>query len=77
MTFAPAPHLDGQSTVFGKVLNLNPQDEGGDVLTRLEKADVKVDKKGRVVQPLPGEEGEGNEELKVRTVTVHANPFAK
>lgn len=77
VTFASAPHLDGTSTVFGKVLNLSAQDEGGDVLTRLEEAKVRVDKKGRVVQPAPGEGGEGNEELKVRGVTVHANPFAK
>lgn len=76
VTFAPAPHLDGASTVFGKVLNLSAQDEGGDVLTKLEGADVKVDKKGRVVQPKAGEEG-GGEELRIVRVTLHANPFAK
>lgn len=78
VTFAAAPHLDGASTVFGKVLNLSPQDEGGDVLTKLEKASVKIDKKGRVVQPKEGEggEGSGNEELRIRSVTIHANPFA-
>lgn len=71
MTFAPAPHLDGASTVFGKVLNVNPQDLGGDVLTRLERAEVKVDKKGRVVQ------GGSGLELGIKSVTIHANPFAK
>ncbi|KAL3455447.1 cyclophilin-like domain-containing protein [Aspergillus heterothallicus] len=74
VTFAAAPHLDGTSTVFGKVLNLTAQDEGGDVLTKLEKANVKVDKKGRVIQPKEGEtEYEG---LKITKVTIHANPFA-
>ncbi|KAL1971345.1 hypothetical protein VTN77DRAFT_297 [Rasamsonia byssochlamydoides] len=78
ITFAPAPHLDGESTVFGKVLNLTPQDEGGDVLSKLEKAKAKVDKKGRVVQPKEGEEKEGEwEALKIKSVTIHANPFAK
>lgn len=76
VTFAGAPHLDGTSTVFGKVLNLSAQDQGGDVLTRLEEARVRVDKKGRVVQPAAEEEGEGNEQLMLRSVTVHANPFA-
>ncbi|GKZ35300.1 peptidyl-prolyl cis-trans isomerase cyp10 [Aspergillus brasiliensis] len=76
VTLAAAPHLDGASTVFGKVLNLTAQDEGGDVLGRLEKANVKVDKKGRVVQPKEGEEG-GYEALRIERVTIHANPFAK
>ncbi|KAL2849566.1 cyclophilin-like domain-containing protein [Aspergillus pseudoustus] len=74
VTFAAAPHLDGTSTVFGKVLNLTAQDEGGDVLTKLEKANVKVDKKGRVVQPREGETE--YEALKITNVTIHANPFA-
>jgi peptidyl-prolyl cis-trans isomerase-like 3 len=39
ITFAPAPHLDGKNTVFGKVL------EGEDVLDELEK--IAVDKKSR------------------------------
>jgi peptidyl-prolyl cis-trans isomerase-like 3 len=39
ITFAPAPHLDGKNTVFGKVL------EGSEVLDELEKLDV--DKKSR------------------------------
>jgi peptidyl-prolyl cis-trans isomerase-like 3 len=39
ITFAPAPHLDGKNTVFGKVL------EGDDVLDDIEK--VAVDKKSR------------------------------
>lgn len=76
ITFAPAPHLDGNSTVFGKVLNLTAQDEGGDVLTKLEKANVKLDKKGRVVQPKEGEESE-YEALRINRVTIHANPLAK
>jgi cyclophilin family peptidyl-prolyl cis-trans isomerase len=78
ITLAPAPHLDGQSTVFGRVLNLTAQDEGGDVLAKLEKAKAKVDKKGRVIQPNEGEEREGEwEVLNIKTVTIHANPFAK
>ncbi|KAE8367345.1 cyclophilin-like domain-containing protein [Aspergillus caelatus] len=76
ITFAAAPHLDGNSTVFGKVLNLTAQDEGGDVLTKLEKANAKVDKKGRVVQPKEGEESE-YEALRINGVTIHANPLAK
>ncbi|BCS20430.1 putative peptidyl-prolyl cis-trans isomerase [Aspergillus puulaauensis] len=75
ITFAAAPHLDGTSTVFGKVLNLTAQDEGGDILTKLEKANVKVDKKGRVVQPKEGEETE-YEAFRINKVTIHANPFA-
>ncbi|KAA8650927.1 hypothetical protein EYZ11_001857 [Aspergillus tanneri] len=75
ITFAAAPHLDGASTVFGKVLNLTAQDEGGDVLSLLEKANVKVDKKGRVVQPKEGETE--HEALRIKRVTIHANPFAK
>ncbi|KAF2739993.1 cyclophilin-like protein [Polyplosphaeria fusca] len=39
ITLAPAPHLDGKNTVFGKLL------EGDDVLDELEKLDV--DKKSR------------------------------
>ncbi|KAJ5120774.1 uncharacterized protein N7515_010162 [Penicillium bovifimosum] len=74
ITFAAAPHLDGASTVFGKVLNLTAQDEGGDVLTKLEKANVKVDKKGKVSQP---KEGDEFEPFKIKNVTIHANPFAK
>lgn len=74
ITFAPAPHLDGASTAFGKVLNLSPQDEGGDVLTKLEKANAKVDKKGKVSQP---KEGDDFDALRIERVTIHANPFAK
>ncbi|KAJ5097972.1 Peptidyl-prolyl cis-trans isomerase-like 3 [Penicillium argentinense] len=74
ITFAPAPHLDGQSTVFGKVLNLSAQDEGGDVLSKLEKAKVKVGKNGKVSQP---KEGDDFEALLIKHVTIHANPFAK
>ena len=68
--------MDGASTVFGKVLNLTAQDEGGDVLTRLETANAKVDKKQRVVQPKEGQEGEFDA-LRINSVTLHANPFAK
>ncbi|KAF2706611.1 peptidyl-prolyl cis-trans isomeras-like protein-like 3 [Pleomassaria siparia CBS 279.74] len=39
VTFAPAPHLDGKNTVFGKVI------EGIEVLDDLEK--IPVDKKSR------------------------------
>lgn len=39
ITFAPAPHLDGKNTVFGKVL------EGDEVLDEIEK--IAVDKKSR------------------------------
>lgn len=76
ITFAAAPHLDGASTVFGKVLNLTAQDEGGDVLTRLETANAKIDKKQRVVQPKEGQEGEFDA-MRINSVTLHANPFAK
>lgn len=75
VTFAPAPHLDGTSTVFGKVLNLSAQDEGGDVLTKLESAKVKLDKKGRVVQPKE-DQGDEFDALRINRVTIHANPFA-
>lgn len=75
ITFAAAPHLDGASTVFGKVLNLSAQDEGGDVLTKLETAKVKLDKKGRVVQPKEGQD-EDFEAVRIDRVTIHANPFA-
>lgn len=74
IAFAPAPHLDGASTVFGKVLNLSAQDEGGDVLAKLEQAKAKVDKKGKVSQPKEGDEFEA---LRINRVTIHANPFAK
>ncbi|OJD37685.1 peptidyl-prolyl cis-trans isomerase-like 3 [Diplodia corticola] len=40
--FAPAPHLDGKNTVFGRLI------EGDDVLDQLEGLDV--DKKGRPKQ---------------------------
>jgi peptidyl-prolyl cis-trans isomerase-like 3 len=39
ITFAPAPHLDGKNTVFGKIL------EGDEVLDDIEK--IAVDKKSR------------------------------
>lgn len=78
ITLAPQPHLDGESTVFGKVLNLTAADEGGDVLAKLENAKAKVDKKGRVTQPQGDEERAGEwEALRLKSVTIHANPFAK
>ncbi|PGH36242.1 peptidyl-prolyl cis-trans isomerase-like 3 [[Emmonsia] crescens] len=80
ITFAPAPHLDGKSTVFGKVLAAGEGEPGGEVLDRLEKAKVKIDKKGRVVQPSSlGEEEveeQGWEAVGIERVTIHANPFA-
>ncbi|KAF3490842.1 peptidyl-prolyl cis-trans isomerase [Arthroderma uncinatum] len=84
VTFAAAPHLDGKSTVFGKVLDPGTTGEKGeqvDTLTRLEKAHVKIDKKGRVVQPdakkeKDNEEGESWEKIGIERVTIHANPFA-
>lgn len=76
LTFAPAPHLDGKSTVFGKVLGMvSGEAEGEDTLTKLERAAVKVDRKGRVVHGCEGEE-EPWEIIGVENVTVHANPFA-
>ncbi|KAI5308743.1 Peptidyl-prolyl cis-trans isomerase cyp10 [Ascosphaera atra] len=74
ITFAPAPHLDGNSTVFGKVLGLNQEKGTVDGLTKLEEAKVKVDKKGRVVQPKEGDED--GETVMLKSVTIHANPFA-
>ncbi|KAK2734557.1 Peptidyl-prolyl cis-trans isomerase cyp10 [Onygenales sp. PD_40] len=80
ITFAAAPHLDGKSTAFGKVLAAGEGESGGVVLERLEKAKVKVDRKGRVVQPsaIPEEEveEEGWEAVGIESVTIHANPFA-
>ncbi|EEQ91829.1 Peptidyl-prolyl cis-trans isomerase cyp10 [Blastomyces dermatitidis] len=80
ITFAPAPHLDGKSTVFGKVLAAGEGEPGGVVLERLEKAKVKIDKKGRVVQPSSMGEAEvkenGWEAVGIERVTIHANPFA-
>ncbi|KAK2810966.1 Peptidyl-prolyl cis-trans isomerase cyp10 [Emmonsiellopsis sp. PD_5] len=80
ITFAAAPHLDGKSTAFGKVLAVGEGESGGVVLERLEKAKVKVDRKGRVVQPVAMTEeeveGEGWEGVGIERVTIHANPFA-
>jgi peptidyl-prolyl cis-trans isomerase-like 3 len=44
ITFAPAPHLDGKNTVFGKVL------EGWEVLDDMES--VQVDKKSRPLEKM-------------------------
>ncbi|EEP79799.1 peptidyl-prolyl cis-trans isomerase 10 [Uncinocarpus reesii 1704] len=85
ITFAPASHLDGKSTVFGKVLGLGPKGTEDDTLTKLETAKVKIDKKGRVVQPgdkakkKDTSQAEGDEEwerIGIESVTIHANPFA-
>ncbi|EGC50032.1 peptidyl-prolyl cis-trans isomerase [Histoplasma capsulatum var. duboisii H88] len=80
ITFAPAPHLDGKSTVFGKVLAAGEGEPGGAVLERLEKAKVKIDKKGRAVQPSSMGEEEVKEQaweaVGIERVTIHANPFA-
>ncbi|KAF2761712.1 cyclophilin-like protein [Pseudovirgaria hyperparasitica] len=65
ITFAPAPHLDGRNTVFGRVIQ-GAGDDGdgdGDVLGRLER--VEVDGKGRP-----------RGRVVVKGVTVHANPLA-
>ncbi|EFW21125.1 Peptidyl-prolyl cis-trans isomerase cyp10 [Coccidioides posadasii str. Silveira] len=90
ITFAPASHLDGKSTVFGKVLGLGSKEKGEehDTLTKLENAKVKIDKKGRVVQP--GDFGKNQkkekaeaeqdaewERIGIERVTIHANPFAE
>ncbi|EFQ97025.1 peptidyl-prolyl cis-trans isomerase 10 [Nannizzia gypsea CBS 118893] len=85
ITFAAAPHLDGKSTVFGKVLDPGRTGEEGeqpDTLTRLEKANVKIDKKGRVVQPdsikekPDSDDAQAWEKIGIERVTIHANPFA-
>ena len=58
--YAPAPHLDGKNTVFGRVLG-----EGGmRVLGEIEGKEV--DKKGRM----------SGEVVKIERVTMHANPVA-
>ncbi|KAK4227988.1 peptidyl-prolyl cis-trans isomerase-like 3 [Podospora fimiseda] len=61
ITFAAAPHLDGLNTVFGKLIG----DESLATLTRIEG--VEVDKKGRP---------EKGKEVRIKRVTVHANPLA-
>ncbi|PGH17099.1 hypothetical protein AJ80_04974 [Polytolypa hystricis UAMH7299] len=80
VTLAAAPHLDGKSTVFGKVLGMGEGEQGDIVLGKLENAKFKVDKKGRIVQPAAMEEdevaAEGWERMGIEKVTIHANPFA-
>lgn len=81
VTFVAAPHLDGNSTVFGRVLGLGDggtAGDGGQTLTRLERAKVRVDKKGRVIQPAGGAEKdeEGYERIGIKNITIHANPLA-
>ncbi|KAL9127686.1 MAG: hypothetical protein Q9217_003484 [Psora testacea] len=58
--YAPAPHLDGKNTVFGRVIG----DEGLKVLGEMEGKEV--DKKGRMSADL----------VKIDRVTIHANPIA-
>lgn len=63
--YAPAPHLDGLNTVFGRVL----QGVGMETLTKLEG--VEVDGKGRMKGV-----GSGEGRVVIERVTVHANPLA-
>ncbi|KAL9104545.1 MAG: hypothetical protein Q9163_000519 [Psora crenata] len=58
--YAPAPHLDGKNTVFGRVLG----EEGLRVLSEMEEKEV--DKKGRM----------SGEAVRIERVTIHANPIA-
>jgi peptidyl-prolyl cis-trans isomerase-like 3 len=63
ITFGKAEHLDGQNTVFGKVIE-GGGEELGDTLERMEK--VEVDRKNRPTK----------EVVRIERVTVHANPVA-
>ncbi|KAK4667255.1 Peptidyl-prolyl cis-trans isomerase cyp10 [Podospora pseudopauciseta] len=63
--FAPAPHLDGLNTVFGKLIG----DESLATLAKIEQ--LEVDKKGRPVKK------DGEETPRIERVTLHANPLAK
>ena len=58
--YAPAPHLDGKNTIFGRVIG----DEGLKVLGEMEGREV--DKKGRMA----------GEMVNIKGVRVHANPVA-
>lgn len=58
--FAPAPHLDGLNTVFGRVLM---DDDGTTTLAKIEA--VGADAKNRPKSP-----------IEIESVTVHANPLA-
>jgi peptidyl-prolyl cis-trans isomerase-like 3 len=61
ITFKEAPHLDGQNTVFGRVI------DGGEEGGTLEKMEaVEVDKKNRPK----------GEKIILQKVTIHANPLA-
>ncbi|TFK27505.1 cyclophilin-like protein [Coprinopsis marcescibilis] len=57
ITYAKQPHLDGNNTIFGKVI------DGLDTLDSMER--VPVNNKNRPLQ-----------EIKVSSVTIHANPIA-
>ena len=59
--YAAQPQLDGQNTVFAKVVG----DEGLKTLGQLES--LKVDKKGRF---------EDSKEVRILSTTIHANPLA-
>lgn len=61
ITFRDAGHLDGQNTVFGRVI---AGDQEGEALDRLEN--VVVDKKGRPQ----------GQKILIDKVTIHANPLA-
>jgi len=60
--FAPAPHLDGKNTVFGRAIG----DDAMETLDALEK--IEVDAKGR-----PKDK---SQTVKVEKVQIHANPLA-
>ncbi|KAI5806697.1 peptidyl-prolyl cis-trans isomerase-like 3 [Peziza echinospora] len=64
VTYGSHPHLDGRNTVFGRVLVGGGEGEG-ETLGRLEA--LESDRKGRVK----------GREVRVRGVTVHANPLAE
>ena len=58
--YAPAPHLDGKNTVFGRLIG----EDGMRVLEEMEGKEV--DKKGRM----------SDAAIRIESVTIHANPVA-